>query len=76
MEFLLGILAAFYGLGFLLGLCFFCLHVGLVSSRLPFTLRFAMALLVAILWPLGFALYGPFMSWRDKRLRQGEIQAP
>ena len=65
MEFFLGVIATIYALGFLLGLVLFCLHIGLESSRFPFALRFLVALLAAILWPLGFALYGPFMSQKE-----------
>ncbi len=66
MEFLLGLGATLYTIGLLFGLLIFCLHIGLEPSNIPFPLRLIVALLAAILWPLGFALYGPLMSWKEK----------
>lgn len=71
MDILLGVGLTLYALGLLFGLFFFfCLHIGLEASRLPFALRFTVALVAAILWPLGFSLYGPFMGWKRKRDRR------
>jgi len=69
MEFLIGAGIALYSIGILFGVLFFCLHIGLEPSRLPFALRLAVAILAALLWPLGFGLYRPFMGWKQRRDR-------
>lgn len=65
MDILFGVGLTIYSIGIIFGVFFFCLHIGLESSKLPFALRFSVALMAAILWPLGFGLYGPLMGWKS-----------